>query len=245
MKKNNGLILMALLLNIFIFSVTGCMKFRVNLSLNKDGSGNIEYILATPPSIYKLITENPQELKKIKDAAKEAGYSISSFKSSDYLGLRLKQNFNNITKIKNSVILLKAFEDNDDNKSLSNKLSAPKIAIKKSFFRIYYTYKQEIDLSNYTLNQDNPLITKIDSSLLNKIDLRMKLTLPAKVLEHNADLIDDRGRTLVWNFILGKKKEIYLKVAVLNTINVMSTGIASLITLFIGVLVFIRKIRVK
>lgn len=244
MKKTTNLILLTIILTCIIFFMSGCMKLRVNLSLNRDGSGDIEYILATPPSIYHLISENPEELRKIKKTAKKTGYTISDFKSNEYLGIRLKQSFNDITKIKNPVILIEAFKKNYANdKFHPDNLTTPDIDIKRSFVYTYYTYQQELDLSNYTGKENK--IPGITPSVLNKIDLGMKLTLPVKILEHNADLVKNQGKTLVWNFIPAKKQRIYLKVAVLNTVNIISTAIASLIVLFIGILVFMKKGRVK
>lgn len=155
-----------LLLFVFLFSVTGCVKYNGVMEIKKDKSMNMVFSYGLDTSIF-----GSQELVNDEDKAKyrDMGYVVSDYIDGNYKGITVSKHIKNIDSVSNN---------SDVDYSLSNLLNEQSnnsyiFKVKKGFFKNTYFAKFVFDGSDSNLTDtddyndlisDDEVITDEDSN---------------------------------------------------------------------------------
>jgi hypothetical protein len=167
-------------------------------------------------------------LDEFKSMAMKDGFIVSQFKEQGYFEVEAKKHLENITKGIGQDLI----------NSISSTKNKEKVnfTIDKGFLFNVYHLKTNFDLKEL-IAKDDPF----SSMIINKMDIKMLLTLPIDAENHNASRIlfgnSEKVKTYEWDIIPGQDNEIYLEAKVLNVTNILllvlfTLGII-LITLFL------------
>ncbi|MBR2678938.1 MAG: hypothetical protein IKE63_05930 [Bacilli bacterium] len=140
--------LMLLIVIMFPFVTTGCVKYNEELKIHGTKSMNIYVTFAVNQSIvdYKFDDEKIDQLKS-------KGYSVKEYKSDKYKGIELKYKIRNIDKVSTNKDTTYSLT------SIRNEVPDKMFKIKKSWFKNYYK-------ANFTFDStDIEPITVSDESL--------------------------------------------------------------------------------
>lgn len=133
-----------LLLFIFLFSLTGCVKYNGVMEIKKDKSMNITFSYGLDTSVF-----GSQELVSQDDKIKyrDMGYVVSDYIDGDYQGITISKHIKNIDSVSSN---------SDVNYSLSNILNNTNnsyiFKVKKGFFKNTYFAKFSFDSSDSNLS---------------------------------------------------------------------------------------------
>lgn len=203
---------LVLLFVTMLFLLTGCVSGVFHVTVNKDGSGELNYKLAIDSNLLSTFTEENNPLEKFRVMVEKDGFIVSKFKDKGYYGVEAKKHVEKISDGIGGELI----------KSISSVNSKDKInfTIDKGLFVNVYTIKTNIDLTNFG-NGNNTLFKMFSD----RLDLRILLTLPFDVENHNASRIlagqTDDIKTFEWDILPGQNNEIYLEAKVLNVWNIV------------------------
>lgn len=218
-----------------LFLLTGCVNGVFHVTVNKDGSGDLNYKFAVDPALLSSSAkEKHNPLEEFKKMAKKDGFIVTQYKDRGYFGVEAKKHVKSISEDIGGGLINYISSSNNSEKS--------KIIIDKGFLFNVYSLKTNLDLKNM-IPKDIPF----SSMILEKMDLKMLLTIPMEVERQNASRmeIDDKEklRTYEWDIIPGQDNEIYMEAKVLNISNVVLLVLLT-IAAILGTIFLIRK-RVK
>jgi hypothetical protein len=196
-----------------VLLLSGCVKGVFHITVNKDGSGDLDYRLAIDSALLSNDPKEDNPLEEFKTLAKKDGFIVSQFKENSYFGVEAKKKVENISKgIGEELFNSLSSSDQKENVNFS---------IKKGFLFNVYQLKTNFDLKDFVSKDNDP----IASMFTNKMDLKMLLTLPVEVENHNASRIvfgdSEKVKTYEWDIIPGQDNEIYLEAKVLNITNIL------------------------
>lgn len=240
MKKILKVFLITILLNM----TTGCVKYKVEMSIKQTKELDVSLTAAISKEILSLIGEKSiledDERKKFEDL----GYVISEYDEDGYVGHIITRKIKNIDSVSSenasSVDLGQIFEV--DAKVIYY------FKLEKGFFKNKYTAKfisksLQDEIGENVLN-DNSINNDANQDIqdeLNKIaqnmEVSFKLNLPMKAISSNADVKSKNGKTLTWNLIDNNKNEsIEFEFEIINLGSTLSvgSGIVALILLIIS-----------
>lgn len=196
-----------------VLVLSGCVKGVFHVTVNKDGSGDLDYRFAMDSALLSSDRKEENPLEEFKSIAKKDGFIVSQFKENGYFGVEAKKHVENISQ--------GIGEDLINSLSSTDKKEKVNFNIDKGFLFNVYQLKTNLDLKDFVSKDNDPFA----SMFINKIDLKMLLTLPVEVENHNASRIlfveSEKIKTYEWDIIPGQNNEIYLEAKVLNMRNIM------------------------
>lgn len=216
---------------IILFFLTGCVNGVFHVTVNKDGTSDLNYKLAVDSNLLSTFSEENNPLEEFRELAQKDGFIVSKFKEKGYYGVEAKKH---VDKISDGIggELIKYISSVDSKDPLN-------FTVEKGLFFNVYTIKTNIDLTNFK-NKDIPFF----QLFLDKMDLRIFLTLPFDVEGHNASrVVDGRTddfKTFEWDILPGQNNEIYLQAKVLNVLNLVT-----FVLLGVGLIVFVTVFMVN
>ncbi|WP_408956512.1 hypothetical protein [Natroniella sp. ANB-PHB2] len=222
MTKRKFILLLVGSLSIVL--LTGCMKLRSNVLLNKDGSGQIEYIFGMESSFYTI---GGQEVSnffiELEDVAIDKGYEVNTFDDGNYVGLIVSKEVADLTSYERKLGLFGEIEEKSEVglAELDDILSLVGIEKENSFLATTYMYDKEIDLTELAWEDDNQINQFFSTALLKEMDLGLELDLPVEPTESNATLVKEGGNKLIWELVLGEKNQIYFELRILRLHRIM------------------------
>lgn len=161
--------------------LSGCAKFNIHLTINKNGSVDSEIVMM---AVKKLLTNDPSIesyfFDEKKELLKEQGFTIADLTNEKITGFRAVKKF----------VSVEEFSSAGLNAALGLESQEP-FKVEKNFFTATYYFNADIDLTNVFEAQGKTIA-------LFSPDLNFTVTLPVKPLEHNATRITEDGRTLIW-----------------------------------------------
>ena len=265
MKKFRNLLLMG----IFLFLITGCVKYNVTMDIKKDKSMDFSIIYAMDKSML-----GDEELLKDDDikSVKEKGFTVSDYSKDNMEGFTLSRKVKNIDEVSS---------DKDANYSLSGIVSDKNskdeylFKVKKGLLKNTYTAEFKFDSSDstttgnsddddddYSLTDDDDwsfgddsLTTEDDddddydySSLTSSMDLKFKVTLPYAAKSSNATSTDNNGKELSWDLSSIKSTDsikFEFELYNMTTIYALIGGAILLVVVIVVIIICLAKKRPK
>lgn len=176
------------LVMLFMFFLTGCSSYEMNMEINKDKSMNLSItILSNSDDVS--ISDN---VSLLKDKLEQYGFNVSEYNNEDNYGLVINKYYDNIDEISNGLrkdeFDLLYFYNNDYDIEVENKM----FNVDKGFDVNRYAANMYVDLSGLDINIENANIV-------------FKVVVPNGTISNNANLVSEDGNTLTWNISsLGK-----------------------------------------
>lgn len=209
-----------------ILFLTGCVNADYHVTIHKDGSGTYRMKVLTQPMIA-------DELASFQEKLESNDYQVQEIHEGDLVGWVAEKKVDNVTKDPPGQDLKDAFSTSGKSASLfplpEEKSTGP-VRIEKSWFQYRILLRTDADLT--TLKADNP----VEQFLWDETNLRLRLTLPLKPEEHNADKVSEDGKTLTWMLDPGEKNPVQVLVTLPNPVGWILTFAGIFILLIIPLL---------
>lgn len=200
MKKTLKNVAIIVILGIILLTLTGCANVNYDIKLNKDGSGDIAYVIGYDKSFLASIgvetssLENDNAFDEMEEQAKQNGYTIEKYEDDNTYGFKATKHANSIQE---------EFDLNDE--AGSNNEESGKIMYEKSLLKTRYYQDSKVDLTDILSDDEEAAMLK---SIMSQMKVSYRITLPFKVGSNNATTVSDDGKTLEWTLKVGEVNEI-------------------------------------
>lgn len=208
------------LVMLFMFFLTGCSSYEMNMEISKDKSMNLSITIL---SDYEdvIISDN---ISLLKDKLEQYGFNVSEYDNEDNYGLVINKYYDNIDDIsyglrKDEFDLL-YFYNNDYDLDVENKM----FNVDKGIDVNRYAANMYIDLSDLDINIENSNIV-------------FKVVVPNGTISNNANLVSEDGNTLTWNISSLGKTDIDFVFEV-QSYDVIYYGIGVIVIIFLVFAIF-------
>ncbi|OEH85384.1 hypothetical protein BHU72_04655 [Desulfuribacillus stibiiarsenatis] len=218
--------------------LTGCAEGTFHITIHKDYSADLRYQVGVNQGVagfLVLAQENP--MLELKRRAEIYGYSVTGYTDASSTGIIAERHVESIINFdaQEVDVLVAGLIDNSSGENKENF----RFYEEKGFFTNRYQVEANIDLRNLNF-LDNQEINFLGSKMLEQMNLQCIVTLPIKVIKHNAHETKDEGYTLVWNLKAGAENPIILQASVPNIKNIITFIIATIL-LVMGFFFIIKK----
>lgn len=215
MLKN---ILKIIFLSIFAFLCTGCANIDYTLSINKDNSAVLEYLINIEETeinidIYSGIIDS----------------IILDLQANDFIVERTTNEVKATKQIENILEL-------DELDSLIKANDMYIVDSKKGIFTTDYIFDANIDLTGYSKTAKE---LKLDKELKELLDIKFNLNLPVKSSDSNLEI--ENSKNLTWNLSYGEENVIKAEYSLINA-EIVIIPILTLI-IFAIILIVIKVIK--
>ena len=246
-----------LCLMLIIFMTSGCMKLNVDMSINKDKSMNLSYVVAFANSLMNQSgTDTALDESDLKQA-EESGFKVENYSDGSMTGYKFTKGFSNIDNIsdeKETIFDLEKLLDGEEAKVFT---------VKKGLFKNTYSVKMqnntasemedEMDLgsiygdSSSDYSSSSNIFGDTDLSMLtSSMDLTFTVNLPNKPINSNATTTENEGKKLEWNLMDQNLQNIEFQFELYNMNNVyLTAGIAVAIIIIIVIVIISKKRKPK
>lgn len=180
---------------VLLFVLTGCANVNYEIKLEKDGSGDVSYIMGYDKAFLSSVQVSVDDVKEddsfdeAKQEATEEGYTIEEYEDDNTYGFRAYKHVNNIQ---------------DEFKIDENTDADDGIKYEKTFFKTKYAQEATVNLSDIMGTEEDAL-TK---AVVGQMKISYKIVLPFKAGENNATTVSEDGKTLEWTLKAGETNEI-------------------------------------
>jgi hypothetical protein len=228
--------------------LSGCIKMRTHITFNRNGSADVEFVLAA----NKLAMEMGKENTKGQDPLIELRRNFESegFTVTDYVEGELKgiQAVKHVKDNKEIVDAFSAFSKNaastGSTKDTMFSPLASGLEVKKSFFSTQYKLNCTLEPvlpeteKGKSGNEFDQLGAQMAKSM---IDFSFAVTLPVKPKTSNAPKVSDAGRTLEWPINLDSTTPMNMELVVPNIKNFAIAAVGLVLVIIILVTLSCRK----
>lgn len=190
MLKN---ILKIIFLSIFIFLCSGCADVEYNLTINKDNSGILEYLVK-----LQDIEINVEIYEEIIDAI------VTELEANDFVVERTKETIKATKEIDNVLEM-------DELDSLIKTDETSIVRSEKKLFVTKYYLDAKVDLTGYSKTAKE---IKLDKELKEFLDIKFNLNLPVKSNSSNSEI--ENGEMLTWKLNYGEENIIKVEYSLIN-----------------------------
>lgn len=210
-----------LLLLLLMTALTGCMEMKVHVTVNLDGSADLEYKLGFESSFLSLMEFQGQNPLAESEAELEAeGFRVESYRDGNIRGIVARRRVEKLTP--------------EDMASFGEtQLSGEGLKVDKGFLRTTYRFETQLDIPDL----DNELA----QGFLENITLEFGVTLPIKPSHHNASRTDNNGKSLYWDLSTGEVESLYVEAWHWNYLNLALTGGGLVLVVTISILLVLRR----
>lgn len=242
-----------LCLTLIIFMTSGCMKLNVDMSINKDKSMNLSYVVAFANSLMNQSgTDTALDESDLKQA-EESGFKVENYSDGSMTGYKFTKGFSNIDNIsdeKETIFDLEKLLDGEEAKVFT---------VKKGLFKNTYSVKMqnntatemedEMDLgsiygdSSSDYSSSSNIFGDTDLSMLtSSMDLTFTVNLPNKPINSNATTTENEGKKLEWNLMDQNLQNIEFEFELYNMDNIyLTVGIIGVLVIIIIVIIIMNK----
>ena len=242
-----------LCLMLIIFMTSGCMKLNVDMSINKDKSMNLSYVVAFANSLMNQSgTDTALDESDLKQA-EESGFKVENYSDGSMTGYKFTKGFSNIDNIsdeKETIFDLEKLLDGEEAKVFT---------VKKGLFKNTYSVKMqnntatemedEMDLgsiygdSSSDSSSSSNIFGDTDLSMLtSSMDLTFTVNLPNKPINSNATTTENAGKKLEWNLMDQNLQNIEFEFELYNMDNIyLTVGIIGVLVIIIIVIIIMNK----
>ena len=210
-------VIMTLLMTVLL---SGCVQMVFDINIHEDMSADIQMKVGIAEGFYDMA--GGDEALNMDEAIAD-GYTVESYNDSGYIGKVVKGKIDDVTK---------------ENEVLGELSSGSFITIEESGSKKIIKMSIPSDAITGSLEEEAGISTE-DFSLYGKPDMRIIVTFPYEVKEHNASSVD--GNTLTWNILEVTDSEMYAVCEVSNgKSNAMTyLGIGGAAVAVIGIIALI------
>lgn len=233
MKKNLKSIILVAFFTLLLFVLTGCANVNYEIKLEKDGSGDVSYIMGYDKSFLSSMQVSIEDLKdddsfdEMKQEATKTGYTVEAYEDDNTYGFKA---FKHVDNIQNEFSIEPGSEEDDG------------IKYEKTLLKTKYSQEATVDLADVTESAEDAL-TK---AVLGQMKITYKIVLPFKVGDNNATLVSEDGKTLEWTLKAGQTNEIKFVAQEDRTVYaVAGTGVIVLIVILSTIAVMASKKKAK
>lgn len=238
---------------LIIFMTSGCMKLNVDMSINKDKSMNLSYVVAFANSLMNQSgTDTALDESDLKQA-EESGFKVENYSDGSMTGYKFTKGFSNIDNIsdeKETIFDLEKLLDGEEAKVFT---------VKKGLFKNTYSVKMqnntatemedEMDLgsiygdSSSDYSSSSNIFGDTDLSMLtSSMDLTFTVNLPNKPINSNATTTENEGKKLEWNLMDQNLQNIEFEFELYNMDNIyLTVGIIGVLVIIIIVIIIMNK----
>lgn len=226
MNRIVKLVLCIVFTGILLVSLTGCANVNYEITLQKDGSGEITYIMGYDKSFLNSMQvsidtlKDSNSLEQTKQEATQAGYSVEEYEDENTYGFKA---YKHVSNIQNE---FKMMEDSSESDA---------IQYEKSLLKITFSQDAKLDLSNVTGDEEDDALT---TAILGQMKISYKIVLPFKVGDNNATTVSEDGKTIEWELKAGQTNEIKFIAQQDNTIMVVG-AIAVILVIILVIIMMI------
>ena len=238
-------ILALVFLVVLALSLSGCMQVVTHVTINKDGSVDLENSLAMDKDLFAMMQAGDAEdpFAELRRQLQEEGFEVTDYDGEGFTGIKAYKHF---AKPAEAVKLFPARLENGPQVS-----ERADFSVQKRFFRTTYRFAGDIDLTMPELEQETQggedefaaLGSALGRAFLHQIDIRFLVTLPVKPERHNADKVADGGRTLEWKLRPGKKYHLEFRCNLLNVSNLLAVAGGAFGVVLVAALITLLAIR--
>lgn len=200
MKKTLKNVAIIAILGIILFTLTGCANVNYDIKLNKDGSGDIAYVIGYDKSFLASIgvetssLENDSSFSEMEEQAEQNGYTIEKYEDDNTYGFKATKHANNIQE---------EFDLNDE--AGSNNEETSKIMYEKTLLKTKYYQDSKVDLTDILSDNEEAAMLK---AVMSQMKISYRITLPFRVGSNNATTVSEDGKTIEWTLKVGEVNEI-------------------------------------
>ena len=217
MLKN---ILKIVFLSIFVFLCSGCATIDYTLSVNKDSSATLEYLINIAETEINI-----DMYSGIIDSI------ILDLEANEFVVKRTENEIKATKQIDNILEL-------DELDSLIKANDMYIVESEKGIFTTDYIFDANIDLTGYSKTAKE---MKLDKELKELLDIRFNLNLPVKSTESNLEV--GQAKNLTWDLTYGEKNIIKVEYSLINIEIVLIPVFAVII--FATILIVIKVVKDK
>ncbi|MFW6288131.1 MAG: hypothetical protein ACOC2J_05205 [bacterium] len=243
--------------------VTGCIRVHSNITINDDGSGNWQYIIAISDELMAIgeLQEDEDAFEEMKQEAIQEGLNVENYQEDGYSGLIISQDFSDLTEV-NATNFIENFSEEEDMLTQENiaAIFEPNILVSDSF--LYTTYTINMDLNNVNTAEDLSSEAEINADefdnledlgdiedfemfgdmMGNMFDIKFNLDLPKAPSNHNATIAENNDKLLSWDLVDEDVSSIYVEFKVLNRTDLILLILVALTTLVL-ILFIISRVK--
>lgn len=234
MKKTLKTMLFVAMMVIVLVCLTGCANINYEIKLNKDGSGDVSYVIGydkaflTSMGVKQSDLANNDKLEEMKKKAQQDGYTVETYEDDATFGFKANKAVKNIQEefsVKNTIGT--GSEENEE------------INFEKSLLKTKYSQNAKMDLSipQSGTSQENAMVYAI----MGQMKISYKITLPFKVGENNATTVSEDGKTLEWKMQYGKVNEIKFQAEEDYTMIALAGLAVLLLIVVVIIIIALRK----
>ncbi|MDH4139774.1 MAG: hypothetical protein OEV43_04310 [Coriobacteriia bacterium] len=225
--------LICLFAAIALVALTGCFDVEQHLTINSDGSADVENTITMDSSLLDAAAQESggEDVSGIFDElsveAEGEGFKVEDVEKDGQTGIKATKHIDDISDFD-----LKDLGEGTDGE----------IKIENSFLRSKYTVDLSLPFEADTGTGDlggDPAATE------GLVEARFMLTLPGKIGDNNADSISDDGKTATWELVPGEEVKIEATAEGYNTLVVAGIGGGGLLLVVIIVVVIVVLARRK
>lgn len=220
-----------IILVVMVLLLCGCMRIESELTIEENGTVFFSTIFATNNEVYgdfSNINDN------VANKLASQGYYIYEYDKDNYSGYKVEKNINNIKEISSENItsynIEKLFYTND------------KVFQKNgNKYKAVFKFPEEYILTDEYVIQDSEIRNEYPGNFIFKVNL------PNKSLSNNANITENEGKTLIWQFDEANIKDIEFEFEINasyekeNNVNIILIVVGALIILFIISIIYILK----
>lgn len=205
MNKTLKNIAIIAILGIILFTLTGCANVNYDIKLNKDGSGDIAYVIGYDKSFLSSIgvetssLENDNSFDEMEEEAKQNGYTVEKYEDDNTYGFKATKHVNNIQE-----------EFDVNNEAGSNDEEDGKIMYEKTLLKTKFSQSSKVDLIDIGADDEDAAMLK---AVMSQMKISYKITLPFRVGSNNATTVSEDGKTLEWVLKVGEVNEVKFEAA--------------------------------
>lgn len=161
--------------------LSGCIKFSLHLTINRDRTSDLDIILIMPRTLLAIEPELEQKfLKEKKDELARQGFAVTDYARDNMVGFKASKKLRSVEEVAGLSLA----------RDMGLKGQNIFTVEKKALATTYYL-DADVDLSSL-LGEDSRVIALFPP------DMRFILTLPVRPITHNATGITADERTLEW-----------------------------------------------
>lgn len=207
----------AAMILVFFLLLTGCVKADFHITVNKDGSGELDYKIAMNSQLLAMSVSNSKTnmIDEMKKNFENEQFTVTTYRDGEYQGIEAKKHVSDIQTI-NSIAA--------PNATASGKLS---IIQDEAFLKTTYKVNADMDMTDIKADQTDTM--GLQKMMLAQMDMKFTLTLPTEAKSQNASRVLPDGKTYQWDLVPGQRNDIQL--------NFQKANIKHLIMICLGILI--------
>lgn len=230
MKKTIKSAILLIIVGMLLFVLTGCVNVNYEIKLEKDGSGDVSYMMGYDKQFLKSIGAKQEDLEgddtfnEMQDEAEEKGYTVDKYEDELTYGFKASKHVENIQ------------EEFNVGNVIGEDIEDDKILFEESFLKTKYYQNTKLDLS--AIEGEDDVFT---NSILGQMKISYKIVLPFKVGENNATTVSEDGKTLEWTLKAGQLNEISFEAVEDYTMYVIAGVVVLVLVIAAVAIAFVTK----